>query len=217
MRCVALIPARGGSKGIPGKNLRWLGGETLLARAIRKCREASKIDVICVSTEDDDIAEEAAASGATVIWRPLELAQDDSHRDPVIAHAIGQIDSDVVAFVQCTSPFMSVEEIDGTIQRLYETGADGAVAVAPTDALLVTEYRDRAEAVNWEMVAPIKRRQDRAEYYEVCGSVWAFWVDRFLERGSLDSGDYAIYKAGKRFELDEPIDLQWAEAIDKLT
>ena len=219
MRCVAVIPARGGSRGIPRKNLRRLGGETLLARAIRKCRQASEISQTFVTTEDDDIAAEAAQHGATVIWRPAELSRDESKSDETLLHACKHIEADILAFVQCTAPFMSVEELDGTIRTLVSTEADLAVAVAPSEAMRVQLRRFgrrkiRARGDGWDMNDPLTLRQHREPCYEICGSIWAFWVDRFLVRRRVYSKDCAIYKAQRRFEIDDPLDLQWAVGID---
>lgn len=120
MRIVALIPARGGSKGIRRKNLRSIGSFNLLTLKIAQAKQ-SQCAEIYVSTEDMEIAEVAASSGAKVILRPDELAKDNTSTDAVLLHAIdalGLDGSDYLVLLQATSPFLGANRIDECIEAL---------------------------------------------------------------------------------------------------
>src|ERR1043165_1629791 len=111
---VAVIPARRGSKGLPLKNLRELGGVPLVVHSIRAALAASHLDAVVVSTEDDEIAKVAAAHGATVVKRPAELATDTAQNNGVVRHVLqsrGNVDR-IVVLLQPTSPLRTAAHID---------------------------------------------------------------------------------------------------------
>ena len=121
LRVAAIIPARGGSKGVPGKNLRRVGGRSLVERAVDACIAAELIDSVYVSTDDPDIARVAEAAGAWVIGRPPELSGDLASSESALLHALDQLTAagaspEVVAFVQCTSPFIAPGDLDRGVE-----------------------------------------------------------------------------------------------------
>lgn len=132
MRVMALVPARGGSKGVPNKNLRQLGGVSLVARAvdigIRTCGAAH------VTTESGEIAVEAAMHGAHVIQRPPELATDEAPMLGVVQHALRQSAADVVVLLQPTQPLRTVDHVFAALMLLNETKADSVVSVVEIPA-----------------------------------------------------------------------------------
>ncbi|WP_141726237.1 acylneuraminate cytidylyltransferase family protein, partial [Actinacidiphila rubida] len=134
---LAVIPARGGSKGVPGKNLAPVGGVPLVARAIQACTGALRVTAVVVSTDDPSIAEVARSAGAEVVLRPAAIAGDTATSEAAVLHAMDAhaamsgTPSDVVVLVQCTSPFITSEEIDGVVAAVTEDGADTAHTVAP--------------------------------------------------------------------------------------
>ncbi|MFJ4844342.1 cytidylyltransferase domain-containing protein [Streptomyces sp. NPDC088733] len=145
---LAVIPARGGSKGVPGKNLAPVGGVPLVARAVRACREAELITDVVVSTDDPEIADAARAAGAEVVLRPAAIAGDTATSEAAVLHAMDAyqamsgVSADVVLLVQCTSPFISVEDVNGVAAAVVEDGADTAVTVAPFHGFI---WRDAAD------------------------------------------------------------------------
>ena len=164
----AIIPARQGSKGLPGKNLREFHGQTLLARAIGTAQEAGSR--VIVSTDGAEIAAEAARCGAEVLMRPADLATDTATTWAVVRHVLAEAEvsrSDPVAIVQCTNPFCT----PGDVQRcaIAETGADLAVCVQATHDLLLDED---GSPINWGFDQT--QRQARGAQYRLTGSVWAF-------------------------------------------
>ncbi|WP_329365565.1 acylneuraminate cytidylyltransferase [Streptomyces sp. NBC_00669] len=136
-RVLAVIPARGGSKGVPGKNVATVGGVPLVARAVRACTAARRISAILVSTDDPAIAEVARAAGAEVVLRPAAIAGDTATSEAAVLHAMDAYEAmsgaaaDVVLLVQCTSPFITGDELDGVIEAITDGGADTAHTVAP--------------------------------------------------------------------------------------
>ncbi|MDW8809779.1 N-acylneuraminate cytidylyltransferase [Streptomyces scabiei] len=136
-RVLAVIPARGGSKGVPAKNLAPVGGVPLVTRAVRECLAAGLVTHVVVSTDDHAIAAAARESGAEVVLRPAAIAGDTATSEAAVLHALDAHEAlhgatvDVVLLVQCTSPFILREDIDGVARALVEHGADTALTVAP--------------------------------------------------------------------------------------
>ncbi|WP_338896424.1 N-acylneuraminate cytidylyltransferase [Streptomyces sp. TG1A-60] len=146
-RVLAVIPARGGSKGVPAKNLAPVGGVPLVARAVRECLAARLVTDVVVSTDDHAIAAAARESGAEVVLRPAAIAGDTATSEAAVLHALDAHESrhgtpvDVVLLVQCTSPFILREDIDG-VARAVVRGADTALTVAPFHGFV---WRDTAD------------------------------------------------------------------------
>ncbi|MCX4466438.1 cytidylyltransferase domain-containing protein [Streptomyces albidoflavus] len=145
-RVLAVIPARGGSKGVPGKNLAEVGGVPLVARAVHACRTARLVSEVLVSTDDPAIAEAARAAGAITVERPAPLSGDTATSEAAVLHALDTDEArhgrlaDVVLLVQCTSPFLTADDVDGVTAAVLE-GADTAVTAAPFHGFL---WRDLA-------------------------------------------------------------------------
>ncbi|WP_030220739.1 N-acylneuraminate cytidylyltransferase [Streptomyces sp. NRRL WC-3626] len=136
-RVLAVIPARGGSKGVPAKNLAPVGGVPLVARAVRECRAARYVTDVVVSTDDQAIAAAARQAGAEVVLRPAAIAGDTATSEAAVLHAMDTHEAlhgapvDVVLLVQCTSPFLIREDIDAVAAAVATRTADTAVTVAP--------------------------------------------------------------------------------------
>ena len=126
MDVLGLIPARGGSKGVPRKNLAQVAGKPLLAWTVEAARAASELTRVVVSTDDDEIAAEA---GVEVLRRPAELAADDAPMLEVVRHAVSELGPDVVVLLQPTSPLRRAEHVDAAVRLLLESGADAVVSV----------------------------------------------------------------------------------------
>lgn len=129
MDVVGLIPARGGSKGIPRKNLVPLAGKPLLAWTIDAARTSSALTRVVVSTDDDEIAVVARSFGAEVLERPPELSRDETPMLKVVRHAAAALPCEVLVLLQPTSPLRRAEHIDDVVGLLLETGADSVLSV----------------------------------------------------------------------------------------
>ena len=155
METLAIIPARGGSKGIPRKNVLPLAGKPLIAHNILAARAASRVSRVVVSTDDAEIAAVAKDYGAEVVMRPDALAGDVSRSEDALLHVLDTLEQeedyrpDMIAFLQCTSPLTAPEDIDGTLAALGDKGADSALAVVPFHYFLWSEQGDGgADGIN---------------------------------------------------------------------
>jgi len=222
-----LIPARGGSKGVPRKNLRLLGGKPLLEYTAAAALTAERLARVIVSTDDPEVAEVARRCGVDVpFMRPAALAADDAPSLGVVQHALQWLEAhgeryDAVCLLQPTSPFRESDEIDGCIALLEDAGADAAMTVrrVPDEYnphwTYVCDDRGYLRLSTGE-ATPIPRRQDLPVAYHRDGSVLVTRRDIVLGRNSL-YGDrvvgYAV-GAGPWVDIDTPAD--WARAEELL-
>jgi CMP-N,N'-diacetyllegionaminic acid synthase len=137
LRVLAVIPARGGSKGVPRKNVRLLAGKPLIVWTIEAAQRAGTIDRIVVSTDDDEIASVAQSAGAEVCMRPPALAGDTTPTEPVLLHVLDTLAAedgdqpDALALLQCTSPLRGADTIDRCVRLLADSGCDAVMTVTP--------------------------------------------------------------------------------------
>lgn len=216
--CCAVIPARGGSKGIIGKNLRIVGGKPLIAHAILAAKAARSIERVVVSTDDPAIAEVAQHYGAEIVWRPLPLANDTASSESALLHALEHLESaqgyrpELLAFLQCTSPLTIPEDIDGTVELLLREAADSALAGARFHYFLWRRTSTGAEGIDHDKrVRP--RRQDRQAEFIETGAVYAMRVAGFLEAKHRFFGKTVVFETPteRLCEVDEHVDLHVAE------
>jgi YrbI family 3-deoxy-D-manno-octulosonate 8-phosphate phosphatase len=222
---LAVIPARGGSKGVPGKNLAPVGGVPLVARAIRACTGAQRVTAVVVSTDDPSIAEVARAAGAEVVLRPVAIAGDTATSEAAVLHAMDAhtamsgAAADVVLLVQCTSPFITSEEIDGCVAAITEEGADSAHTVAPFHGFVWREEPgpQGALGVNHDR-STRPRRQDRPQDLLETGAAYAMRADGFRAANHRFFGRTALIRTdpARVLEIDEPADLARARALAPL-
>ncbi|MFG3195253.1 cytidylyltransferase domain-containing protein [Streptomyces sp. NPDC048208] len=226
-RVLAVIPARGGSKGVPAKNLAPVGGVPLVARAVRACLAAPAVTDVVVSTDDAAVAAAARAAGAEVVTRPAAIAGDTATSEAAVLHALDAFEEragaavDVVLLVQCTSPFLLAEDIGRVAGAVARGGADTAVTVAPFHGF-VWRDDDPAEpgtghGVNHDK-AVRPRRQDRPQDLLETGAAYAMDATgfrahehRFFGRTELVRTDPA-----RVLEIDDPHDLARARALAPL-
>ncbi|MEV0092000.1 acylneuraminate cytidylyltransferase [Streptomyces sp. NPDC050738] len=226
-KVLAVIPARGGSKGVPAKNLAPVGGVPLVARAVRACRDARLVTDVVVSTDDPAIAEVARAAGAEVVARPAELSGDTATSEAAVLHALeSYAGTDVVLLVQATSPFITTADIDGVAAAVAEDGADSALTVAASHGFLWREgpVGEKAEGegedsrgVNHDK-AFRPRRQDRPQDYLETGAAYAMDVEGFRAAGHRFFGrtDLVRTDPARVLEIDDPHDLARARALAPL-
>jgi CMP-N-acetylneuraminic acid synthetase len=142
LNTVAIIPARGGSKGIPRKKLRLLAGKPVIAHAVEHAREAESVSRVIVSTDDWEMACVAKQYGADIVCRPAEISGDAASSESALLHALDHLqdtegyEPDLIVLLQCTSPLTLPEDIDRTVQSLLDESADSAVAVTPVHYFL---------------------------------------------------------------------------------
>ncbi|MFG2310686.1 cytidylyltransferase domain-containing protein [Streptomyces sp. NPDC048566] len=251
-RVLAVIPARGGSKGVPAKNLLPVGGVPLVARAVRECRAARLVTDVVVSTDDQAIAAAARQAGAEVVIRPAAIAGDTATSEAAVLHAMDAHEAlhgspvDVVLLVQCTSPFIVREDVDGVAGAVLADGADTALTVAPfhgfvwrdaddapaappaadggrtaagggTDTLLAGTAVGGGYGVNHDKSFR-PRRQDRPQDLLETGAVYAMEATGFRAARHRFFGrtDLVRTDPARVLEIDDPHDLARARALAPL-
>ena len=216
MSTLAVIPARGGSKGIVGKNVRILAGKPLIAWAIEAALHTPSVDRVIVSTDDPVIGQIAEDYDAEVVARPAEISGDDASSESALLHVLGQqrIMPDTLVMLQCTSPLTIPEDIEGTIKAVRD-GADCAFTAAPFHRYL---WRTRMFAgvlgVNHDHHDRLPRQKRTPNYVET-GAVYAMRTEGFLKAGHRFFGRIAMHvvPAERSMEIDEPADLIIAAAL----
>jgi CMP-N-acetylneuraminic acid synthetase len=225
MRVLGLIPARGGSKGIPGKNVRLLGGKPLLAWTAEAALASRRLSRVVLSTDDEGIAEAGRRCGLEIPFlRPAELARDDTPTLPVVQHAVTELERagdrfDAVCLLQPTSPFRRAADVDGCIALLEERGLDAVVSVLPVPAehnpcWVFFEDGEGLLRLATGEEQPIPRRQELPSAFHRDGSVYVTRRDVVMAEvnGSLYGrrlGGYVMPEAG--VNLDTPADWERAE------
>ncbi|MGD3106762.1 cytidylyltransferase domain-containing protein [Streptomyces sp. YGL11-2] len=235
---VAVIPARGGSKGVPAKNLAAVGGVPLVARAVRECRAARLVTDVVVSTDDAGIAAAARGAGAIVIRRPGEIAGDTATSEAAVRHAMDAYEDehgrpvDAVLLVQCTSPFLVREDIDAVAAAVVEGGADSALTVAPFHGFVWRDADSDDPAAPAASATPEAtggfgvnhdksfrpRRQDRPQDLLETGAAYAMDAAGFRAAGHRFFGRTELVRTdpARVLEIDDPHDLARARALAPL-
>ncbi|MFB6829801.1 cytidylyltransferase domain-containing protein [Streptomyces hydrogenans] len=223
---LAVIPARGGSKGVPAKNLAPVAGIPLVGRAVRACLGAVGVTDVAVSTDDPAIAAAARAFGAEAVPRPASIAGDTATSESAVLHALDTFEAthgrtaDVVLLVQCTSPFLTSGEVAEAAARITSGAADTAFTAAPSHGFLWRETSDGATGavgVNHDK-AHRPRRQDREPEYLETGAVYAMDAAGFRTHGHRFFGRTAVVVTdpARVLEIDDPHDLARAKALAPL-
>ena len=208
---LAIIPARGGSKGIPGKNLLPVGGVPIVGRAVLAGVGADAVDRVVVSTDDDRIAAAAEAYGAEVVRRPGEISGDLASSEAALLHAMDAAggEPELVVFLQCTNPLTAAADVDGCVRIHREADADSTFAAVASHRFLWRRGEGgAAEGVNHDPTRRLMRQEREPEYAEA-GSVYVMDAAGFRRDKHRFFGKIAVYEmpAERWWEVDEPADL----------
>jgi CMP-N-acetylneuraminic acid synthetase len=222
---LGLVPARGGSKGVPGKNVRLLAGRTLLEYTARAARESGVIDRIVLSTDSVEIAEAGTRARIEVpFMRPASLAADDTPMVPVITHAVGELERqgwspDIIVLLQPTSPLRRPEHIRDAVTSLRQSDADSVVTVVEVPRHLSPDYVMRIDEGRLKSFlsegARITRRQDARPAYSRDGTVYAFRRSTLERFGGIYGDDCRplLIDARESLSIDSPADWDEAERV----
>ena len=219
---VAVIPARGGSKGVPRKNVRRVGGVPLVARAIAAARATASVERVFVSTDDQEIAAVAQEWGAHVIARPAELADDEASSESVLLHALDALEDqgivpEVLVFLQATSPFIDPRDIDVAIDLVAANEHDCVFSAIETYGFVWAADAGIASGVNHDpSVRP--RRQDREPHYLETGAFYVMDAAGFRDARHRFFGRVGLVEVAERtaIEIDSEEQLALAQAIAPL-
>ncbi|MBP2704116.1 N-acetylneuraminate synthase family protein [Microbispora sp. RL4-1S] len=214
MRVLAVVPARGGSAGVPLKNLEKVGGIPLVARAVDACLRAELIDEVIVSTDHDRIAAVALDAGARVVRRPADISGPTATSESAVLHALSEgveADPEVVVLVQCTSAFIDPADLDAAVAKVLNGEADSVFSGTETYEFVWT---GAGEGVNHDpAVRP--RRQDREPHYRETGAFYAMRTAGLREREHRFFGTVAVQPVpgSHAVEIDTPEDLDIVRAL----
>lgn len=223
MRYLCIIPVRQGSKGIPEKNIRELGGKPLMAWTIEQAVQCDTIDRVVVSTDSAHYAELARRFGAeTPFLRPAELATDETATEPVLLHAIDALatdgyEADAVVLLQATTPFRQPDTIDAAIRQFESAQADSLLTVAETTPLL---WRNAAAPEALYDFQNRPRRQDiapDAQVFRENGSIFISKCDLLRHTGNRLGGKITMFQVSgaEALDIDSPEDFQQAEFFSR--
>ena len=224
MKSLVIIPARGGSKGVPGKNIKPLGGKPLILYTVEAARQIALDEDIYVSTDSQKIVDVVESVGLKVpTMRPAHLATDESSIDDVISHAIKHFDPDrrkyeTIMLLQPTSPLRTAQHIKEAVDCL-EDGVDLIVSVKKTSSnpyyVLLEENSDGFLDSSKKM-ENLHRRQDTPEVFELNGAIYFFRTDKFNEQGSISKikkKKKYLMIARESIDIDTELDWDFAEFL----
>lgn len=221
---LAIIPARGGSKGIPRKNIRTFNGRPLIEYAVEVAKKAPSIDRIVVSTDSEEVATIAKAAGAEVPFlRPATLADDTSKVADAVAHLLLQLKTgehyqpDYILLLQPTNPMRTVEDIEKSIALIQSRKADSLVSVCKvTEPLLLKKNGEDAITFVNEKLFTSTNRQEVPQYYRLDGCmIFLVNTEKFLEQRSFYAGKCIGYEIEKwrAVDIDAPEDFVVGEML----
>lgn len=215
-----IILARGGSVGVPMKNLQKVGGVSLVGRAVRAAVAAGQVGATYVSTDDPAIAAEAARHGARVIDRPAQISDATASSEAGWLHALAPIRADMpgltrLVMLQCTSPFITATDIDGCLDAMAQKRADCALSVVEDHGFLWGVDADGfGVGQNHDHTIQRQRRQDLPPQYKESGAIYCVDVAAFERTGQRFCGTVALFRVDHPpVEIDSPDDLALCQRI----
>ncbi len=217
---LAIIPARGGSKGIPGKNLYPVAGKPLIAHTIKHALEARSVDRVVVSTDDSEIGEVAEQYGAEVVWRPAEISGDLASSESALLHVHDRfmqrenVEPEVLVFLQATSPIRSSVDIDEAVKQFLDEELDSLFSASPAHGFV---WELRGESLQ-PLTYDYRRRPMRQEIGERLMENGSFYVLRpkiLVDGGNRLGGRIGIFRMGfiESLQVDGPEDIELIEWI----
>jgi CMP-N,N'-diacetyllegionaminic acid synthase len=227
MKRICTICARGGSKGLPGKNLRLLAGKPMLAHSIDHARESGLFDAIAVSSDSDDILALAREWGADfIVRRPDEMATDEASKLPAIQHAVSTVELemgvtfDTIVDLDATAPLRIPADVLGAVRLCEETGASNVLTAAPARKSpyfnLLERQPDGRITLSKPLPGPrIERRQDSPECFDCNAAVYVWQRDTFMENANVFYDDTQLYvmPPERSHDIDTPLDFDFVELV----
>lgn len=218
------ICARGGSKGVPGKNIRLLHGKPLIAYSVEQARASGLFAHIAVSSDSDDILAAASAAGADIaIKRPAEMASDTAGKLPAIAHAVTQAEAisgkrfALAVDLDATSPLRLPEDITGAVMLQQQTGAKSVItgAIAHRSPYFNLVEADAQGIVHVSKPSNVLRRQDSPACYDMNASIYVWQRDALLVDPKVFYDDTRLFEMprDRSFDIDDELDFAIVELI----
>lgn len=219
-RIVAMIPARGGSKGIPGKNIVQLAGKPLIAYTVEQAVASARVGRVIVSTDSEEIAAAAEQYGASVVFRPAEISGDEATSESALKHCLDRLESreafvpELVVFLQATSPLRTTGDIDAAIATLERDEADSLFSACPQGAFVWRHMPTGFEPLSYDPRSRPRRQEAPIDVAEN-GSIYVFkpWV--LKELGCRIGGRISVYMMSvlDSLQVDEIDDLPIVDIV----
>lgn len=223
LRTIAIIPARGGSKGVPRKNAREFLGKPLVVHSIEHALAARSVDRVFVSTDDAEIARISESAGASVVHRPPALSGDTASSESALIHAVntitppGAMAPETIVFLQATSPIRACDDVEKAIQQFKRERADSLVSVCASHDFHWAIRAGSGVAIDYD---PLKRprRQDLEPQFRENGSIYVMRTGGLLEHDCRLFGKIALYEMDqvRSFQIDTPEDFEICEAVGRV-
>ncbi len=226
MRLLATILARGGSKGVPGKNVRLLAGKPLIAHTIGHAFESGLFDAVSVSSDSDEILNAAREAGVTdLVQRPTQMATDEAGKLPAIRHCVDEMEVrtggqfDVVVDLQPTSPLRSAQDIRDAVAMRERLGCSNVISGTEASASpyfnLVEEQSDGSVALSKRLAGDVVRRQDAPRCFALNGAIYVWRRDALMTGESLWFADTHLFEMPpeRSADIDTAFDFDFAEFL----
>lgn len=219
MKVIAIIPARGGSKGIKDKNIILFCGKPLISYTIEQAKQSSLIDDVYVSSDSDQILNISEIAGAKSIKRPEEISGDFATSESALIHSIKQICNNeecIIVFLQATSPLRHVEDLNNAIKKFQESNSDSLFSCVDAGDVCLWSTKNNVESITYNSNNR-KRRQDFDSYVIENGSFYITKSSSLIQSGNRLSGKISFYnmERWKIHEIDDIDDLQLCEYLYK--
>lgn len=226
MTIICTICARGGSKGVPGKNIRPIAGKPLIAWTVEQALATGIFDIVAVSSDSEAIRQAASAAGAHLtIDRPAEMATDQAGKVPAIVHACLAAEAalghktDILVDLDCTSPLRELTDITGSVDLLRATGATNVITGAEARHSpyfnLVERVADGTVHISKPLPAMVLRRQDSPACFDMNGSVYVWQRDAFLADPQVFYSDTRLFEMpeDRSVDIDRELDFMIVEML----
>lgn len=219
-RVLALIPARGGSKGIKNKNIISLCGKPLIAYSIEAAKNSEYVDDVIITTDSEKIAEVSKQYGAEVpFMRPSELAADTSKTIDAVVHAVDTLKNsgrmyDILVLLQPTEPLRTSKDIDNALKKHVESGYKSIASVSEVNdhPILIRSIGQNGELLHLTEQNSTVRRQDMPAYYRINGCIYINEISDINSETSFNDNSFAfVMEQSHSVDIDDPADLALAE------
>ena len=215
---VAIIPARGGSKGIPQKNIRLLAGKPLIVYSIEQAIGSKAINRVLVSTDDPEIAAVSKQCGAEVIWRPANISGDTASSEDALLHALTFLEQEegyrpsFVVLLQTTSPLRRPGDIDNAINKLIREKADSLLSLTKSVEFIWSKSGDEFVSTTFNYKNRKRRQELNPVYYEN-GSIYVFKPEILVKNNNRLGGKVTAYimESWQRADIDDYESFEWCE------
>jgi len=218
MKVVCIIPARGGSKSIPKKNIIDFSGKPLIAWTIEQAKASQLISDVYVSSDSKEILKIADSYGADTILRPEEISDDNASSESALLHALIQINErpDLVVFLQTTSPLRKANDIDNAIRKLNEDNADSLFSLVETQEFIWEKIEEGFRPLTFDLENRCGHRYLKRLYYEN-GSIYVFRPEVLEKYNNRLGGKISVYlmESWQRSDIDDWETFDWCQWLFK--